>query len=188
MVRQAKGKEDSQKGGKALIIICIVLIIALVGVVAYLLMEKRKAAEGNAVNRNVVVNEDNVEEVLQEIEEQEYVAPGYYNVIMNSTWFFSEGDAPSDNAYVENSVSNTNAVYFDVLLADTEEVIYASPILPVGSHLENITLDKALEDGIYDCLIIYHMLDEEEQDTGTLKMTLTIEIGQQTTIGAEKNN
>lgn len=177
MVEQAENKYLIGKGGKIVVAVCVVVIIVLVLTVAYLLQEKQDGTDENVVNRNIVVNEENVEEILQELSEKEFVAPGYYNVTMNSTWNFPSGDAASDNAYVENSVANTNAVYFDVILADTEEVIFESPILPVGSHLENITLDKNLEDGNYDCLIIYHMLDEEHHDTGTLKMTLTINIG-----------
>ena len=85
---------------------------------------------------------------------------------------------PSDNAYVENAESNTNSVYFDVTRTDTEETIFESPILPVGSHLENITLDSDLPAGTYDCVVTYHLLDEEENSISTLKLTVTIIVEQ----------
>ena len=97
---------------------------------------------------------------------------------MNSTWNFSSGDVPSENAYVENAEANTNSVYFDVTRTDTEETIFESPILPVGSHLENITLDSNLPAGTYDCLVTYHLLDENDESMSTVKLTLTINIGQ----------
>ena len=97
---------------------------------------------------------------------------------MNSTWDFARGDAPSDNAYVENVEANTNSVYFDVVRTDTDETIFESPILPVGSYLENITLDSNLSAGTYECLVTYHILDENDESMSTVKLTLTINIGQ----------
>ena len=126
--------------------------------------------------RNVVVNKDNVEEVLEQLEDP--VPPGSYEVKMKSTWNFASGDAPSDNAYVENVEANTNSVYFDVTRADTEETIFESPILPVGSYLDNITLDSNLPAGTYDCLVTCHLLDENDESISTVKLTLTINIGQ----------
>lgn len=172
---------NSTKGGKIVFAVCIVVIVALLGTVIYLLVNRHEPEQeqpGNQpVSRNVVVNEDNVEEVLARLQEQgERTAPGYYEVMMNTTWNFPNGEAPSSNAYVKNVEANTNSVYFDVTLADTEETILASPILPVGSHLDNITLDTALPAGTYDCLCTYHLLDDENRSIGRLKLTLVIVI------------
>lgn len=164
------------KGGKIALAICIVIIALLLGMVVYLLLNRGE--EDEPVNRNIVVNEENVEEVVEELVQKEAVPVGYYEAVMNSTWNFATGDAVSDNAYVENAETNTNPVYFDVTLADTEETIYESPILPVGSHLENITLGTALSAGTYDCILTYHLLDDENKSISTLKMSVTIVVGQ----------
>ena len=167
---------SSVKGGKIVLAVCAVVIVALAGTVIYLLIRPDPQKE-EPVLRNVVVNEDNVEEVIAQFQERgEIVTPGYYEVMMNTTWNFPNGEEPSSNAYVKNVETNTNSVYFDVTLADTEETILASPILPVGSYLDNITLDTALSAGIYDCLVTYHLLDEENRSIATLTMTLTIDI------------
>lgn len=144
----------------------------------YLLSNRKVIQEPEPVNRNVVVNAENVEEVLDELDKKEVVPIGYYETIMNSTWNFPSGDEVSSNAYVENAMANTNSVYFDVTLADTNETIYESPILPVGSHLENIALDSKLSAGTYDCIVTYHLLNEENRSVSTLKLTLTIIIEQ----------
>lgn len=167
-----KESNNSRKGGKIAIVICIVVIVALLGVVIYLLLGRKE----ESVRRNVVVNKDNVDEVLEQLEDP--VPAGSYEVKMNSTWNFTSGDVPSDNAYVENVEANTNSVYFDVTRADTEETIFESPILPVGSYLDNITLDSNLPAGTYDCLVTYHLLDENDESISTVKLTLTINIGQ----------
>lgn len=178
MAGQKSGDTTGKGGKKTVLVICILAIVVLLALVVYLLATRNQRKDDEAVNRNVVVNEENVENVLQELDEKEAVPPGYYEVMMNSTWNFKSGDAPSDNAYVKNAEANTNAVYFDVEREDTGEVVYESPILPVGSHLENITLDSVLEDGTYDCILTYHLLDDENRSVSTLKMTLTLAIGQ----------
>ncbi len=167
-------EEAKKKGGKIVLIICIVIILALIGVVIYLLTNKDGEEQGR---RNVVVNEDNVEEIIEQMQDSDRVADGYYEMTMNSTWYFENGTTPSENAYVENTVTNTNAVYFDIMRSDTEETIFESPIIPVGSHMEEITLDKDLDAGTYDCVLVYHLMDEEyENEISTVRVSVTIVI------------
>lgn len=161
------------KGGKIVLVLCILLILVLIGVVIYLLMNKEGEEKEK---RNVVVTEENVEEMIAQMSEEQKVPMGAYQVTMNPTWKFEDGKAASSNAYVENIETNTNSVYFDVTRSDTEEVIYESPILPVGSHLENITLDKNLAAGSYDAVVTYHILDESEESISTVRVGITIVI------------
>ncbi len=178
MSGQKNGGTTREGGKKGVFVLCILAIAILLAMVIYLLITRNQGKEDDAVSRNVVVNEENVEEVLQELDEKEAVPPGYYEAVMNSTWNFASSDEPSNNAYVENAKSNTNPVYFDVEIEDTGEVVYESPIIPVGSHLEDITLGSALEDGTYNCILTYHLLDDENRSISTLKMAVTIVIGQ----------
>ena len=169
--KQTTGAASVQKkGGKQALIICIFVIIALVGVIAYLVF-------GNAEpKRNVVVNSENIEEVIKELEEEteQYTGPLYYEAKMNSEWFFSDGASASENAYVENVTTNTHDVYFDVIRTDTNETIYESPVLPIGSHLEYITLDSDLDAGTYDCVLVYHLIDERQNSLTTASFSLKI--------------
>jgi hypothetical protein len=76
---------------------------------------------------------------------------------------------------VENVEKNTNDVYFDILLAEDEShVIYQSPVIPRGGHIEKIALDEDLEPGTYDCICVYHLIDEDQNTISTLRVTLTI--------------
>lgn len=177
MALQKDGKSHKKggKGKRIAFVLCIIIILILLSLVIYLLATRN---QDESVNRNIVVNEDNVDDILQELDEKEAVPTGYYEVTMNSTWNFASGDSPSENAYVKNADTNTNSVYFDIERADTGDVIYESPILPVGSHIENITLDSDLEMGTYDCIMTYHLLNEENESISTLKITLTVIINQ----------
>lgn len=157
-------------GGVAVIVALVVVIVVLAG-----RLDKVKEEPTPTERRSVVVNENNVNDVLDAMsEEQEQVQTGSYRAIMNTTWNFRDGTSASDNAYVENSTDNTNDVYFDVELADTEEIIYSSPVIPRGSYLEKFALDKDLDAGTYDCIITYHLIDDDQNTLSTLKMTLII--------------
>lgn len=160
-------KAEKKKGGKIVLIICIVLIIALC-VIIYLLLHKDEQ------KRDVVVNEDNVEEILSDFEDK--VPAGSYQVTMNSTWYFENATASSDNAYVENAEANENPVYFDITRSDTDETIFESPIIPVGKHMDNVTLDTELPAGTYDCIMTYHLLDDDEETISTVRVNLEIVI------------
>lgn len=160
-------KSKNKKGGKIGLAICVIVIIVLC-VIIYLLLHR----EDDKTKRNVVVNEENVEQVLSDIEDR--VPAGNYEVMMNSTWTFKNGSASSEDAYVANSRANQNPVYFEITRSDTEEMIFESPIIPVGSHLDNITLDKELPAGSHDCVMTYHLLDDEEESISTVRVGLTI--------------
>lgn len=176
----AKEEQEISIGGKkkknkVIFLTCIIIILALCAVIFYLVYAKK--SENKEKRRNVVVNESNIDDAVKGL--QEGTAPaGSYVVTMNNDWVFQNSDTPSKNAYVENALENTNSVYFDIIRSDTEETIYESPIIPVGSHLEEITLDKKLSAGKYDCVIVYHLLDENDKSAGTLRLTLNLTIEQ----------
>lgn len=176
--KSEQGSANSKKGGgKFVLAICIGVIVILVAVIITLLLKKGNE-DDNSVKRNVVVNPENVEEIVQQMDDSEKTEQGYYEVTMNFNWRFEDGSAPSENAYVKNSEANANSVYFDVTLADTEETIYESPIIPVGSYLEDITLGTDMEAGTYDCVATYHLLDDENVSISTVRVSLTIDIAQ----------
>ena len=89
---------------------------------------------------------------------------------------FVDGNSASYDAYVENSEANTNDVYFDIYFADSDEKIFESPVLPRGSYLKNIKLDKTLAAGSYDCVIVYSLIDEEQNVLSDVRVAMTINI------------
>lgn len=167
--------QEERKGGKPFSIVILVLIIlVMAGVIIYLLISRKPVEEER---RNIVVTPDNVEEMVQQMEEEEFVAPGYYTVTMNFDWHFATGNAVSSNAYVENMIENTNAVYLDLFLSEDEEnAIYKSPVIPVGSSLQDIVLDTPLSAGTYDCVAVYHLVDDDQNTISTLRVTVTVTV------------
>ena len=169
-----------RKGGKAPFIISF----AVVGVLVVLVIVASALGQGKSDNtsdtgasseKNVVITPDNVQDVIDSMNEKR-VAPGTYNVKMNPTWTFESGSSTSKDAYVENSATNNNDVRFTITLKDTDEEVFSSPIIPLGSRLANITLDKALPAGTHDCIITYHLLDDKGEDVSSVKLSLTITV------------
>lgn len=159
--------KESKK--KYLVIFCIILFVVIVLAVFFLFRKEEDKSE-----RETVVTEENVEKVKQQL--QEPVEDGYYKTKMSVDWTFEDGKAVSSDAYVANSKDNTRKVYFDLNLADTNELVYSSPYLPVGTELKEIKLDKDLSAGDYECILTYHLVDDEDEELTTLSVTVNLHI------------
>ena len=166
--------KDSEKKGIVTKIAIIVGIIALLVTVIVLLVQ-RQSGNQEETKRNVVVNQDNAEQVAEELINEQYIAPGYYSTQMSTEWHFATGDAVSEDAYVKNDAGNTNDVFFDVFLeGDENEPILQSPVIPRGAELDNISLGKKLDAGTYDCIMVYHLVDDDQNTVSTLRVAFTI--------------
>jgi len=184
---QSNGEKQKKKKSMGLLIFFLILLITALAVTVVFLLRKNNTDKVENIitvsdeatpkeKRNVVVNKENVDELIEELSEDDRVQPGNYEVVMNTTWNFEDGSSASSNAYVENAETNTNDVYFDILLADTGENIFKSPVLPLGSHLEDIKLDKDLKKGTYNCIIVYSLIDEEQNVLSDLRVGLVINV------------
>jgi hypothetical protein len=165
----------NEKGGgsvKTLILIGCIIIALLIGVIVFLLIPKDGQQEES---RNVVVTQDNVEEVIEQMEVKEPVQPGYFETSMTNEWHFADGKSASKDAYVANVEGNTNDIFFDVVLAEDEShFVYKSPVLQRGAYIEDIVLDEDLDPGVYNCVMIYHLVDDDQNTVSTLRIAITI--------------
>lgn len=177
LVSASAGNAKRKKKGVLIGVIVTCVVLALLGVIVYLIVVQGEGANGaDTDKRNVIVTPDNIDEVLDDIKkDDQQVEQGYYTATMTSEWHFPKGNEPSSDAYVENVVTNTNDVYFDVVMEDDESnVVYKSPVIPRGSKLENVALDTDLDAGTYNCILIYHLIDDQQNTVSTLRMTIKI--------------
>ena len=181
MAKETAAQGAARNGAtRAIIIVGSLVLVALVGVIVALVMvvlnrgtDTQVVYVGDEpVQRTRVVNDDNVRNIVENLPET--VDPGYYEVSMNLSWNFPDGASPSSNAFVENVATNTNDVYFDLQLRDTGETIYESPLIPLGEQLGSVTLDRNLSAGTYDCVIIYHLVDERQYTISTLSLGMQV--------------
>jgi uncharacterized protein (UPF0333 family) len=147
------------------------IIVALVVVVIILLVERYTSKLSIKSKRPTVVTSQNAEEVKTLMDEP--VPDGSYRVRMNTDWTF---DGNISNAYVENAKTNTRTVYFDVFLADSKELVYSSPYMPVGEKIQGFSLDADIEPGSYNGIVTYHLVDEDENEVSNLSVSVTFKV------------
>ncbi len=180
-------KENKSKKNRVLLIILIlfaIIVVALLAVIVFLLTRKPEVADnpevqpGREVSESVrtVVDESEAEDIMAQMREE--VAEGMFECKMSMEWSFKDGASESKDAYVANSANNTHPIYFDVILDESGEVIYSSPVLPVGTDLTNIKLDKELPAGEYTATVMYTLIKdvETQEEISTAGFVVTIKI------------
>ena len=164
-------KENKGSKKKVIIAIAVILLLAVIGVmgaVIYKLMNKKEAPRERAVSAGLVVDGSEIDQKA---------ADARFTTDMNMIWTFPSGSARSNNAIIGNSASNQYECYFEVYLDDGEQtLLYSSPVLPVGKRLEELKLNQVLEDGTYDAVCTYHILDDEDPDVelGTVSFAVSL--------------
>ena len=106
----------------------------------------------------------------------EKVAEGMINISMNTAPYFENGTAEG-NVMIVNEAINNYPQQVEFIRNDTQEVIYQSKAIPVGSKIERAALDVELPAGTYECTAMFHNLDPETGDIiGTAGAIITITI------------
>ncbi|MDR1560413.1 MAG: hypothetical protein LBS84_12110 [Clostridiales bacterium] len=125
-----------------------------------------------------IIDANNLEAV--KFSEDEKASKTSFTTHMNTIWNFKSAESPSIDAVVGNSASNNYPFFFDVKLSDTGEVIYNSSLVPVGSNVREILLNRDLPEGEYEAILTYHLVDDENNDTVLASdLGFTIEINVQ---------
>ena len=155
--------------------------MGVIGVLAYLLLNPQKAQDEPTVvedtvrgGRGTVATPENIDEIMAK--RSEPIEDGYFETSMNVEWNFPNGKSESTNAYVANAPDNIRKIYFDVVLKDTNELIYSSPFIPVGSFIKGFALDKELSKGTYIAECQYHLVDDNDEEVSNFNVNVTITV------------
>ena len=97
------------------------------------------------------------------------------NISMNTSPWFEDG-ASKGNLMIVNEAINRYLQKVQIIRNDTEEIIYTSGAIPVGSKIEAAALDVDLEAGTYECTALFHSLDESGNIIGSAGAIITITI------------
>ena len=98
------------------------------------------------------------EEIQAELNEK--VAEGMINISMNTSPVFESGTAKG-NLLIVNSERNNYPQVVYIVRKDTQEEIYRSGAIPVGSKVEYAQLEVDLPVGTYDCVAYFNNVDVE---------------------------
>ena len=151
----------------AFVVLCIELVVCIV-----LLLTKSKD-DSKELDRGFV-DETNTDTVMEDMGDK--VAEGMFECSMTTSWVFEDGKSESPNAYVANVENNLHTIYFDVYNSATDELLYSSPMLPVGTEIKNIKLDKELQKGEYDAVVMYTLVNEENEEVSSVGFNITISV------------
>lgn len=156
-----------EKKKKATVIIAIVffILIAIIGVLVFLLLGKKETEIPSEDSGAYVIEEGNYQQIMDDMQAE--VREGYFETYMNTEWTFVDGTSETKDAILGNSPNNTKAIRCEVLLADTDEVVFSTGVIPVGVQLPPFKLDIDLEAGKYDAVCMTYLLNE--MDDGTYK-------------------
>lgn len=163
-------KETANKGRRKIIIIAFAVLCIALAVCIVLLLQKTKPKD---LDRGFV-DESNKDKVMEDMGNK--VAEGMFECKMTTSWVFEDGKSESPNAYVANVESNLHTIYFDVYDTATDERLYSSPMLPVGTELNNIKLEKELQKGEYDAVVQYTLVGEDNEEVSTVGFNITISV------------
>jgi hypothetical protein len=105
-------------------------------------------------------DEADTDKIIDSLNEK--VAEGMINISMNTSPIFANGSSTGNLMIVNESVNRYPQIVV-ITRNDTEEVIYTSGAIPVGSKIEEAKLDVDLPAGTYDCTAIFNNVDP---DTG----------------------
>ena len=159
-----KGEEQKKSKKKKIIIIICILLVIIAAIVIYLLTRpKERMTEGN------------YKQIMEDMENG--VREGYFETYMNTEWTFPDGTS----AILGNSPNNKKPIRCEILLADTEEVIFETDVLPVGAEMPPFKLDVDLDAGTYDAVCMVYLLNEEDDGSYTdysnagFNITITVE-------------
>ena len=98
------------------------------------------------------------EEIAEKLNEK--VAEGMINISMNTAPYFEDGKAEGNVMIVNESINNYPQ-QVEFIRNDTQEIIYQSKAIPVGSKIERAALAVELPAGTYECTAMFHNLDPE---------------------------
>lgn len=160
-------KKEKKNKKKKIIIVAIICTIAVVGIILYFILNKEEGG--------LVIDDSNLADVEEQLAET--VADGMFEINMNTTWNFPNGESASSDAYVANGNANKYPISFEILL-DGTEVVYSSTVIPVGKQIKEIALDKDLPAGSYQAVCMYHLLNEDGTDNSSCGVNIALNIAE----------
>lgn len=175
-------EKESGKKKKIVIILVLCVIVILIAVIvamAFLLLKKEKPEGINEGAKTYVMDEGNYQQIMEDMTEQ--VQEGYFETYMTTEWTFPDGGSEATDAMLGNSPNNTKPIRCELLLDETGEKLFETNVLPVGTLVSPIKLNRDLEKGTYDATCMIYLMNEnadgtfEDYSSAGFKVTLIIE-------------
>ena len=159
-------KKDNNKSKKTIgIVIGILLVIAII-------LGLLRGCDGNQTiepfdttgpgivyDTGAVVggwDEADTDKIIENLNEK--VEEGMINISMNTSPSFANGISAGNLMIVNESINRYPQVV-EITRNDTNEVVYKSGAIPVGSKIETAKLSVDLDAGTYECTAMFYNVD-----------------------------
>ena len=161
-------EHPKQAKGSIRVVLAVAFLVCAIGAGIFLItrLVSKPLTKENARGQTGIVYDssaveggwDNLspEEIAEKLNEK--VAEGMINISMNTAPYFENG-ASEGNVMIVNESINNYPQQVEFIRNDTQEVIYQSKAIPVGSKIERAALDVELPAGTYECTAMFHNLD-----------------------------
>ena len=73
----------------------------------------------------------------------------------------NSSDGTEFSCYIANAINNKYDMFVVIYLDDTQEEIYRSGLIPLGSRIESFTSSKKLEPGTHVATIVYNQVEDD---------------------------
>jgi hypothetical protein len=159
-------EKKSGQSGKAILIVAVVValvvIIAAVVIVTQVMNRKddSNSVIGYSTEAQMLVTQEDIDRAAEE---------ALKNAENGDVGLCYQNDAFSDDGlnfecYIMNSTSNKFDMFLTIYtdLALTDE-IFRSQLVPVGSGFQNITLEKALDEGDHTVYVVLTQIKNDEE-------------------------
>lgn len=133
-----------------------------------------QSGDASSVLDRGFVDNTNTSDIVSDMADQ--VKEGMFHCSMTFDWTFENSDSVSPNAYVANAEDNRYTFYFDVYEKETNELLFSSPLIPVGSEFKEVKLEKTLEPGDHKAVVMYTLVDENYEEVSSAGFTITISV------------
>ena len=160
-----------------LLVVCIILLVTRPGnssEISDASQSGYQSGDASSVLDRGFVDNTNTNDIVTDMAEQ--VKEGMFHCSMTFDWTFENSNSVSPNAYVANAEDNRYTLYFDVYEKETNELLFSSPLLPVGSEFKEVKLEKALAPGDYKAIVMYTLVNEDYEEVSSAGFTITISI------------
>lgn len=186
MNEETKTKVEPGKGNRWREIIIILLAILLLVSLSILIVNKYVLVNGSAVGPQFIIPEangevfdgslpsDNLDEVLALL--QEKVNEGQFAFRINANPCFS-ADCKSGNLRIENPARNIYCMQAELILDETGEVLYSSPLIKPNQYIEYVPLSRQLPIGDYPATVRFVAIrPETDAYMGEVAAAITLSV------------
>lgn len=158
--------EDVKRRRKKILIIALVFLVIVGAIYAMFFRGSEEdvglgnlfdtTIDGDAEKGGLVMPSD--EEIQEELKRK--LEESMMNISMNLSPVFYDNNSKG-NLNIVNDETNNFMQVIEIYRKDTDQLIYKSGGIPVGSKIENAKLDVKLPKGVYDCVAYFNAVNEK---------------------------